>query len=56
MRTIGAYAAYATTGGAFGYWLQGVEARQTDFIEKAKLNLMEKRRRVLEQEIAEASS
>lgn len=39
------YPIYMAGGGAFGYWLQGVEDRQSSFLNKRKESLLEKRAR-----------
>ena len=48
------YTVYATVGGGFGYWLQGVELRQDKILKERKELLLEKRRRKLEREKAES--
>jgi hypothetical protein len=40
-----AYPFFAATGGAFGYWLTGVEQRQTGILGARKARLLEKRAR-----------
>lgn len=44
------YPLFATVGGSFGYWLQGVESRQLRMLADRKDMLMEKRRRRAERE------
>ncbi|KAF2138811.1 uncharacterized protein K452DRAFT_290459 [Aplosporella prunicola CBS 121167] len=45
-----AYPLYATIGGSFGYWLQGVESRQYKLLSDRRQALMDKRaRRALEE-------
>jgi len=39
------YPIYAGIGGSFGYWLQGVEARQNQIIADRRDRLIEKRKR-----------
>jgi len=39
------YPIYATIGGSFGYWLQGVESRQMKLLTDRRDILLEKRRR-----------
>jgi len=39
------YPIYAGIGGSFGYWLQGVEARQNQIIADRRDRLLEKRKR-----------
>jgi len=38
-----AYPLYGTVGASFGYWLQGVDDRQTAVLAQRKLAIMEKR-------------
>ena len=45
-----AYPLFATVGGSFGYWLEGVESRQLKMLAERKEMLLEKRRRRAEQE------
>ncbi|KAK4219364.1 hypothetical protein QBC37DRAFT_382577 [Rhypophila decipiens] len=40
-----AYPVYATVGASFGYWLQGVDERQTAVLQQRKAAIMEKRAR-----------
>ncbi|OCL03273.1 putative NADH-ubiquinone oxidoreductase 14 kDa subunit [Glonium stellatum] len=47
------YPVYATIGGSFGYWLQGVEHRQFKILADRRDRLLEKRRRNAEREGAE---
>jgi hypothetical protein len=46
-----AYPVYATIGGSFGYWLQGVDSRQMKYITERRDRLLEKRRRRDEKDI-----
>ncbi|KAH9901846.1 hypothetical protein F4778DRAFT_781733 [Xylariomycetidae sp. FL2044] len=50
------YPAFASVGGAFGYWLQGVDDRQREILEERKQILLEKRakRAALDAQKAEA--
>ncbi|WEW61678.1 hypothetical protein PRK78_007170 [Emydomyces testavorans] len=48
------YPLFATVGGSFGYWLEGVEARQLKMLADRKEMLLEKRRRRAERETGEA--
>ena len=48
--SIWAYPLFATVGGSFGYWLEGVESRQLKMLAERKEMLLEKRRRRAEQE------
>jgi hypothetical protein len=50
-----AYPLYATIGGGFGYWLQGVSERQNKLLEDRKETLLEKRRRRAERDAAASS-
>lgn len=45
-----AYPVYATVGGSFGYWLQGVENRQFKLLANRRDRLLEKRKRRAERE------
>jgi hypothetical protein len=40
-----AYPVFAGVGGSFGYWLQGVDERQTAMLEERKQTILEKRAR-----------
>lgn len=40
-----AYPAYALGGATFGYWMQGVDERQTSMLDQRKNALLEKRAR-----------
>ncbi|KAL2760412.1 hypothetical protein ACRALDRAFT_1053857 [Sodiomyces alcalophilus JCM 7366] len=44
-KTLWAYPVYAAGGGAFGYWLQGVDERQAATLNERKAVLLEKRAR-----------
>lgn len=44
------YPIYASIGGAFGYWLTGVEQRQLKLLTDRRDRLLEKRRRQAERE------
>ena len=44
-KTLWAYPVYAAGGGAFGYWLQGVDERQSATLNERKAVLLEKRAR-----------
>lgn len=48
--TIWAYPLFGAVGGAFGYWLQGVEERQFRILTDRRDGLLEKRRRRAERE------
>ena len=47
-----AYPVFAAVGGSFGYWLTGVESRQTKILTERRNSLLEKRRRRAEREAA----
>ncbi|CAG7565531.1 unnamed protein product [Fusarium equiseti] len=44
------YPVYAAGGASFGYWLQGVDDRQTDTLKERKAILLEKRARKAERD------
>jgi len=46
-----AYPIYATIGGSFGFWLQGIEASQVKFMTERRDRLLEKRKRRDEREV-----
>lgn len=48
-----AYSVFAAAGGSFGYWLTGVESRQLKLLAERRTNLLEKRKRRAEREVAE---
>lgn len=50
-----AYPAYALGGASFGYWLQGVDDKQTAMLAERKNNLLEKRARKAQRD-AEAAA
>lgn len=43
--TLWQYPLYAAVTGSFGYWLMGVEERQTNYLAQRREALLEKRRR-----------
>ena len=45
-----AYGIYGGLGASFGYWLQGVEARQMRYLRETRDRLLEKRQRRAERE------
>lgn len=47
------YPLFATIGGSFGYWLQGVEYRQMKMLQQRKEIVIEKRRRRAERDAKE---
>ncbi|KAK2865040.1 hypothetical protein FQN49_003972 [Arthroderma sp. PD_2] len=48
-----AYPLYASIGGSFGYWLEGVQNRQLKMLAERKQMLLEKRQRRAERDGAE---
>ncbi|KAL1953272.1 hypothetical protein VTO42DRAFT_3334 [Malbranchea cinnamomea] len=50
------YPLFATVGGSFGYWLEGVESRQLKMLAERKEMLLEKRKRRAECEARESSA
>ncbi|KAG5976347.1 hypothetical protein E4U55_007349 [Claviceps digitariae] len=50
-----AYPVYAAGGASFGYWLQGVDDRQSAMLQERKAMLLEKRKRMAEREGVEAA-
>ncbi|KAK2745259.1 hypothetical protein FQN57_003954 [Myotisia sp. PD_48] len=50
------YPLFATVGGSFGYWLQGVESRQLKMLTERKQMLLEKRRRRAERTALESGN
>ena len=48
------YPLFATVGGSFGYWLEGVESRQLKILADRKEMILEKRRRRAEREAKES--
>ncbi len=49
------YPLFAGIGGSFGYWMQGVEARQLKLLQQRKDIIIEKRRRRAEREAEEGA-
>ncbi|KMQ47805.1 hypothetical protein HL42_1570 [Trichophyton rubrum] len=47
------YPLFATVGGSFGYWLEGVEGRQLKMLAERKRILLEKRQRRAERDAAD---
>ncbi|EZF29201.1 hypothetical protein TMEN_2283 [Trichophyton mentagrophytes] len=47
------YPLFATVGGSFGYWLEGVEGRQLKMLAERKQILLEKRQRRAERDAAD---
>ena len=50
------YTLFAGVGGSFGYWMKGVEDRQTKMLQQRKEILIEKRRRRAEREAADSGT
>ncbi|KDN69394.1 putative NADH2 dehydrogenase subunit 14K [Colletotrichum sublineola] len=50
-----AYPAYMLGGGSFGYWLQGVDEKQTSILNERKSILLEKRARAAARKEEEAA-
>lgn len=48
--TLWVYPLFASIGGSFGYWLNGVEERQVKLLQQRKEIIVEKRRRRAERE------
>lgn len=44
-KALWAYPVFAGVGGSFGYWMQGVDERQTKMLEERKAAILEKRAR-----------
>ncbi|KAK3685978.1 NADH2 dehydrogenase 14K chain [Podospora appendiculata] len=54
-QSLWAYPVFASVGASFGYWLQGVDERQTAILQDRKAAILEKRARRAERE-AQGSS
>lgn len=50
-----AYPAYALGGASFGYWLQGIDDKQSAMLSERKAFLLEKRKRKAEREAGDAT-
>ena len=50
------YPAYAAGGASFGWWLQGVDDRQTATLDERKAVLLDKRKRKAERDAAVAEA
>ncbi|KAK0742277.1 hypothetical protein B0T21DRAFT_283463 [Apiosordaria backusii] len=55
-KTVWAYPVFGAVGASFGYWLQGVDERQTQLLEERKNAILEKRARRAEREAASAAA
>lgn len=51
-----AYPFFAACGGSFGYWLTGVEKRQSQILAERRHGILEKRKRRAEREAAAAAA
>lgn len=51
-----AYPVFAGCGASFGYWLQGVDARQTAVLNERKATILEKRARRAQREGTEVTA
>jgi hypothetical protein len=51
-----AYPIYMAAGAGFGYWLQGVDERQTEVLQGRKHRLLEKRARKAERDAERAAA
>ena len=49
------YPLFAGVGGSFGYWLQGIDERQTAILEERKRTILEKRARRSEKDVGTAT-
>lgn len=54
-QSLWAYPLYAGVGASFGYWLQGIDQKQTAILEERKKSILEKRARRSEKEIGTAT-
>ncbi|KAB5563250.1 NADH-ubiquinone oxidoreductase kd subunit [Coniochaeta sp. 2T2.1] len=54
-QSLWAYPVFAGVGASFGYWLEGVDERQTAILEERKKSILEKRARRSEKEIGNAT-
>ncbi|ODH53028.1 hypothetical protein GX48_00897 [Paracoccidioides brasiliensis] len=55
-QTLWVYPLFATVGGSFGYWLEGVDKRQLAILAERKQSLLEKRQRRAEREATDESN
>ncbi|KAF2103985.1 NADH-ubiquinone oxidoreductase 14 kDa subunit [Rhizodiscina lignyota] len=53
-KSLWVYPAYASVGGIFGYWLQGMETSQMKILHDRRDKLLEKRRRQAERDAGSA--
>jgi hypothetical protein len=55
-KSLWAYPVFGAVGASFGYWLQGVDERQTRLLQERKQAIMEKRARRAQREAAAAAA
>jgi hypothetical protein len=55
-QSLWAYPVFGAVGASFGYWLEGVDQRQTAMLQERKEAILEKRARRAQREAAAAAS
>jgi hypothetical protein len=55
-KSLWAYPLFGGVGASFGYWLQGVDERQTKMLQERKAAILEKRARKAEREASASTS
>lgn len=55
-KSLWAYPVFGAVGASFGYWLQGVDERQTAMLQERKQAILEKRARRAERQAAAAAT
>jgi hypothetical protein len=55
-KSLWAYPVFGAVGASFGYWLQGVDERQTKMLRERKEAILEKRARRAEREASAAAA
>ncbi len=55
-KSLWAYPLFGGVGASFGYWLQGVDERQTKMLQERKSAILEKRARKAEREASASTS
>lgn len=55
-KSLWAYPVFGGVGASFGYWLQGVDERQTKMLEERKQAILEKRARRAQREASAAAA
>lgn len=55
-KALWAYPVFGGVGASFGYWLQGVDERQTKLLQERKQAILEKRARRAEREASAAAA